>query len=96
MQNSCGFAGGREHLGVIATRGHASPGAPTGTGKWQTRRGRPTVSDTALNVTLAQQGFPEPAQIFANLGTAPLVEHAIRYIQNKNFEIFQIDEALIN
>jgi phosphoenolpyruvate carboxykinase (ATP) len=36
------------------------------------------VSDTALNVTLAQQGLPEPAQIFANLGTAPLVEHAIR------------------
>ena len=36
------------------------------------------MSDTALNVTLAQQGFPQPAQLFANLGTAPLVEHAIR------------------
>ncbi len=32
----------------------------------------------ALNFTLAQQGFPQPAQVFANLGTAPLVEHAIR------------------
>lgn len=36
------------------------------------------MAETGLNVTLAQQGFPEPAQIFANLGTAPLVEHAIR------------------
>jgi phosphoenolpyruvate carboxykinase (ATP) len=36
------------------------------------------VSDTALNVTLAQQGFPQPAALYANLGTAPLVEHAIR------------------
>jgi phosphoenolpyruvate carboxykinase (ATP) len=36
------------------------------------------VAETGLNVTLAQQGFPEPAQMFANLGTAPLVEHAIR------------------
>jgi phosphoenolpyruvate carboxykinase (ATP) len=36
------------------------------------------VAESGLNVTLAQQGFPEPAQIFANLGTAPLVEHAIR------------------
>ena len=32
-----------------------------------------SVSDTTLNVTLAQQGLPEPAQIFANLGTAALV-----------------------
>ena len=36
------------------------------------------MAESGLNVTLAQQGFPEPAQIFANLGTAPLVEHAIR------------------
>lgn len=36
------------------------------------------MAETGLNVTLAQQGFPEPAQMFANLGTAPLVEHAIR------------------
>jgi phosphoenolpyruvate carboxykinase (ATP) len=36
------------------------------------------LSDTALNVSLSQQGFPEPAQLFANLGTAPLIEHAIR------------------
>ena len=36
------------------------------------------MSETALNVTLAQQGFPQPAELFANLGTAPLVEHAIR------------------
>ncbi len=36
------------------------------------------MSDTALNVSLSQQGFPEPGQLFANLGTAPLVEHAIR------------------
>ena len=36
------------------------------------------MADTGLNVTLAQQGFPQAAQIFANLGTAPLVEHAIR------------------
>ena len=36
------------------------------------------MSDTALNVSLSQQGFPEPAQLFANLGTAPLIEHAIR------------------
>jgi phosphoenolpyruvate carboxykinase (ATP) len=36
------------------------------------------VSDNALNVSLSQQGFPEPAQLFANLGTAPLIEHAIR------------------
>ena len=31
-----------------------------------------------LNVSLAAQGFPEPAEIFANLGTAPLIEHAVR------------------
>ena len=36
------------------------------------------MAESGLNVTLAQQGFPEPAQIFANLGTAPLIEHAIR------------------
>jgi phosphoenolpyruvate carboxykinase (ATP) len=36
------------------------------------------VSDTSLNVSLASQGFPEPAVLFANLGTAPLVEHAVR------------------
>jgi phosphoenolpyruvate carboxykinase (ATP) len=40
--------------------------------------GRLKVSDTSLNVSLASQGFPEPAQLFANLGTAPLVEHAVR------------------
>eukprot|EP01037_Dinobryon_pediforme_P005686 gene5686-5747_t len=36
------------------------------------------VSATSLNVSLAAQGFPEPAALFANLGTAPLVEHAVR------------------
>ncbi|MBB3861616.1 phosphoenolpyruvate carboxykinase (ATP) [Novosphingobium hassiacum] len=36
------------------------------------------MSDTRLNVSLSSQGFPEPAELFANLGTAPLVEHAIR------------------
>lgn len=36
------------------------------------------MSDTSLNVSLASQGFPEPAEMFANLGTAPLVEHAVR------------------
>jgi phosphoenolpyruvate carboxykinase (ATP) len=36
------------------------------------------VSVTRLNVSLASQGFPEPAELFANLGTAPLVEHAVR------------------
>ncbi|TXI10119.1 MAG: phosphoenolpyruvate carboxykinase (ATP), partial [Novosphingobium sp.] len=36
------------------------------------------MSDTSLNVSLASQGFPEPAVLFANLGTAPLVEHAVR------------------
>ncbi|WP_246465576.1 phosphoenolpyruvate carboxykinase [Novosphingobium jiangmenense] len=40
--------------------------------------GRPEVSDTSLNVSLASQGYPEPAELFANLGTAPLVEHAVR------------------
>nr|WP_240959397.1 phosphoenolpyruvate carboxykinase [Novosphingobium olei] len=40
--------------------------------------GRLEVSDTSLNVSLSQQGYPEPAQLFANLPTGPLVEHAIR------------------
>ncbi|WP_231739347.1 phosphoenolpyruvate carboxykinase [Novosphingobium sp. FSW06-99] len=31
-----------------------------------------------MNVSLAAQGFPEPAAIHANLGTAPLIEHAVR------------------
>jgi len=33
---------------------------------------------SSLNVSLAAQGFPEPAAIHANLGTAPLIEHAVR------------------
>ena len=33
---------------------------------------------TTLNVTLEQQGFPTSAKIHANLGTAPLVEAAVR------------------
>ena len=36
------------------------------------------MSDNSLNVSLSSQGFPEPAELFANLGTAPLVEHAVR------------------
>jgi phosphoenolpyruvate carboxykinase (ATP) len=36
------------------------------------------LSDSALNVSLSQQGFPEPSRLFSNLGTAPLIEHAIR------------------
>jgi len=36
------------------------------------------VSETRLFVTLADQGLPTPATIHANLGTAPLVEHAVR------------------
>ncbi|HQS70232.1 MAG: phosphoenolpyruvate carboxykinase (ATP) [Novosphingobium sp. 28-62-57] len=36
------------------------------------------MSDNSLNVSLASQGFPQPAELFANLGTAPLVEHAVR------------------
>lgn len=36
------------------------------------------MSANSLNVSLASQGFPEPAELFANLGTAPLVEHAVR------------------
>jgi len=36
------------------------------------------VSANSLNVSLASQGFPEPAELFANLGTASLVEHAVR------------------
>jgi len=35
------------------------------------------VSDNALNVSLSQQGFPEPEHLFVNLGTAPLIERAI-------------------
>ncbi|MDE2563740.1 MAG: phosphoenolpyruvate carboxykinase [Sphingomonadales bacterium] len=35
------------------------------------------MSDTKLNVSLAAQGFPEPATILANLGTTPLVEQAL-------------------
>ena len=31
-----------------------------------------------LNVPLSAQGLPKPAALFANLGTAPLVEHAVR------------------
>ena len=37
-----------------------------------------TLLKTGLNVSLAQQGFPEPAQLFANLGTGALVEHAVK------------------
>ena len=36
------------------------------------------MSENRLNVSLAEQGFPEPATLHANLGTAPLVEHAVR------------------
>lgn len=36
------------------------------------------MSANSLNVSLSQQGFPEPAELFANLGTAPLVEHAVK------------------
>jgi phosphoenolpyruvate carboxykinase (ATP) len=36
------------------------------------------VSANSLNVSLASQGFPEPAKLFANLGTVSLVEHAVR------------------
>ncbi|WP_295526149.1 phosphoenolpyruvate carboxykinase [Novosphingobium sp. Chol11] len=35
------------------------------------------MSDNALNVSLSQQGFPEPEHLFVNLGTAPLIERAI-------------------
>jgi phosphoenolpyruvate carboxykinase (ATP) len=35
-------------------------------------------SPAGLNVPLAAQGFPEPATLHANLGTAPLIEHAVR------------------
>ncbi len=37
-----------------------------------------TVFATGLNVSLSSQGFPEPAELHANLGTAPLIEHAVR------------------
>ncbi|WP_338467882.1 phosphoenolpyruvate carboxykinase [Novosphingobium sp. ZN18A2] len=36
------------------------------------------MSDTKLNVSLAAQGFPQPATLHANLGTAPLVEQALK------------------
>ncbi|WP_295630897.1 phosphoenolpyruvate carboxykinase [Novosphingobium sp.] len=36
------------------------------------------MATTRLNVPLSAQGLPEPAALFANLGTAPLVEHAVR------------------
>ncbi|GAC1406168.1 MAG: hypothetical protein NVSMB69_05610 [Novosphingobium sp.] len=35
------------------------------------------MAATPLNVPLSAQGLPEPATLFANLGTAPLVEHAV-------------------
>jgi len=35
-------------------------------------------SPPSLHVSLAAQGFPEPATLYANLGTAPLIEHAVR------------------
>ncbi|MDF8334205.1 phosphoenolpyruvate carboxykinase [Novosphingobium cyanobacteriorum] len=38
---------------------------------------------TGLNVSLSQQGFPEPAELFANLGTAALVEHALKRGEGK-------------
>ena len=36
------------------------------------------MAATRLNVPLSAQGLPEPAALFANLGTAPLIEHAVR------------------
>ena len=36
------------------------------------------MAATHLNVPLSAQGLPEPAALFANLGTAPLIEHAVR------------------
>ena len=36
------------------------------------------MSGNPLNVSLAAQGFAEPGQLHANLGTAPLIEHAVR------------------
>ena len=36
------------------------------------------MSSTPLHVSLSAQGLPEPAVLHANLGTAPLVEHAVR------------------
>jgi phosphoenolpyruvate carboxykinase (ATP) len=38
----------------------------------------PRNHPAALTVPLAAQGFPEPAELYANLGTAPLIEHAVR------------------
>ena len=35
-------------------------------------------SPPSLHVSFAAQGFPEPATLYANLGTAPLIEHAVR------------------
>jgi phosphoenolpyruvate carboxykinase (ATP) len=42
-----------------------------------------TLLKTGLNISLSQQGFPEPAKLFANLGTAPLVEHALQRGEGK-------------
>ncbi len=36
------------------------------------------MSSSPLHVSLSVQGLPEPAVLHANLGTAPLVEHAVR------------------
>ena len=36
------------------------------------------MAASSLHVSLSAQGLPEPAALFANLGTAPLVEHAVR------------------
>ena len=36
------------------------------------------MTESRLNVSLSSQGFPEPANLFANLGTAALVEHAVK------------------
>ena len=36
------------------------------------------MAASSLHVSLSAQGLPEPASLFANLGSAPLVEHAVR------------------
>lgn len=36
------------------------------------------MSANTLNISLTEQGFPQSAELFANLGTAPLVEHAVK------------------
>ncbi|WP_333836607.1 phosphoenolpyruvate carboxykinase [Novosphingobium sp.] len=36
------------------------------------------MSANTLNISLSEQGFPQSAELFANLGTAPLVEHAVK------------------